>query len=256
MTEETPMDFTAIEVRNLQKQYKDVIAVSGIDLTVKRGEIFGLVGADGAGKTTIIKMLSMLVLPSAGEARILGLDTVKQASKIKPSIGYMSERFSLYSTLTVEENLDFFARLRHVPKEEANQRKQELLDFSRLISFRDRLAEQLSGGMQKKLALCCSLIHKPEIIFMDEPTNGVDPISRRDFWMIISSFVSQGITFFVSTSYMDEAERFNRVALIHEGKIIACDSPEKLKSLLPGDLVQIRTESPGNTLTLHGISPG
>ncbi len=180
----------------------------------------------------------------------MGLDTVKQAESIKPRIGYMSERFSLYSTLTVEENLDFFARLRRVPREIVEQRKKELLDFSRLEPFRNRLAEQLSGGMQKKLALCCCLIHKPEVIFMDEPTNGVDPISRRDFWLIISRFLSQGITFFVSTPYMDEAERFNRVALIHEGKIIACDTPEKLKTLLSGELIQIKTDSTDRTLAI------
>ncbi len=244
------MEAAAIEVNNLQKRYKDTIAVAGIDLTVKKGDIFGLVGADGAGKTTSIKMLCMLERPSAGTVAIMGLDTLKQAAYIKPRIGYMSERFSLYSTLTVEENLDFFARLRLVPRVQARERKKELLEFSRLEPFRNRLAEQLSGGMQKKLALCCCLIHKPEIVFMDEPTNGVDPVSRRDFWLIVSRFVAQGITVFVSTPYLDEAERFNRVALMHEGKIIACNSPEKLKSQLPGELIQIKTDLPEKALAL------
>ena len=244
------MEAAAIEVNNLQKRYKDTIAVAGIDLTVKKGDIFGLVGADGAGKTTSIKMLCMLERPSAGTVAIMGLDTLKQAAYIKPRIGYMSERFSLYSTLTVEENLDFFARLRLVPRVQARERKKELLEFSRLEPFRNRLAEQLSGGMQKKLALCCCLIHKPEIVFMDEPTNGVDPVSRRDFWLIVSRFVAQGITVFGSTPYLDEAERFNRVALMHEGKIIACNSPEKLKSQLPGELIQIKTDLPEKALAL------
>ena len=244
------MEAAAIEVNNLQKRYKDTIAVAGIDLTVKKGDIFGLVGADGAGKTTSIKMLCMLERPSAGTVAVMGLDTLKQAAYIKPRIGYMSERFSLYSTLTVEENLDFFARLRLVPRVQARERKKELLEFSRLEPFRNRLAEQLSGGMQKKLALCCCLIHKPEIVFMDEPTNGVDPVSRRDFWLIVSRFVAQGITVFVSTPYLDEAERFNRVALMHEGKIIACNSPEKLKSQLPGELIQIKTDLPEKALAL------
>jgi len=244
------MEAATIEVKNLQKRYKDTIAVAGIDLTVKKGDIFGLVGADGAGKTTSIKMLCMLERPSAGTVAVMGLDTLKQAAYIKPRIGYMSERFSLYSTLTVEENLDFFARLRLVPRVQARERKKELLEFSRLEPFRNRLAEQLSGGMQKKLALCCCLIHKPEIVFMDEPTNGVDPVSRRDFWLIVSRFVAQGITVFVSTPYLDEAERFNRVALMHEGKIIACNSPEKLKSQLPGELIQIKTDLPEKALAL------
>ncbi|MFQ5987548.1 MAG: ATP-binding cassette domain-containing protein [Dehalococcoidia bacterium] len=236
------MNTLAIEAKGLQKRYEKVLAVRGLDLAVKRGEIFGLVGADGAGKTTTIQMLCTLSLPSAGEARVLGMDTVKQAEGIKERIGYMSERFTLYPTLTVEENLDFFARLRHVPHELAEHRKKELLHFSRLGPFHNRLAEHLSGGMQKKLALCCSLIHQPEVIFLDEPTTGVDPISRRDFWRIVSRFLAQGITVFVSTAYLDEAERFSRVALMHQGKIIACDTPRRLKEEIAGELLEIRAE--------------
>jgi len=236
------MDNLAIEAKSLCKQYESVEAVCGLDLAVKRGEIFGLVGPDGAGKTTTIRMLCTLSLPSAGEARVLGMDTVKQAGSIKERIGYMSERFNLYPTLTVKENLDFFARLRNVPGELAEPRKKELLHFCRLEPFQNRHAEHLSGGMQKKLALVCSLIHQPEVIFLDEPTTGVDPVSRRDFWGIISGFLSQGITVLVSTPYLDEAERFNRVALMYQGEIIACDTPQKLKAEMAGELLEIKAE--------------
>jgi ABC-2 type transport system ATP-binding protein len=170
------------------------------------------------------------------------MDTVRQSREIKEKIGYMSERFNLYPTLTVEENLDFFARLRSVSREVSEGRKKELLSFCRLDPFRRRMAEHLSGGMQKKLALACSLIHQPEVIFLDEPTTGVDPVSRRDFWRIISGFLSRGITILVSTPYLDEAERFNRVALMHQGRIIACDTPERLKGGLAGELLEIRAE--------------
>ena len=234
------MNIPAIEAKGLQKRYEQVLAVRGLDLEVQRGEIFGLVGADGAGKTTTIQMLCTLSLPSAGEARILGMDTVKQARDIKERIGYMSERFNLYPTLTVDENLDFFARLRNIPRDVSEHRKKELLGFCRLEPFRKRHAEHLSGGMQKKLALACSLIHEPEVIFLDEPTTGVDPVSRRDFWRIISGFLSRGITILVSTPYLDEAERFNRVALMHQGQIVACDTPQNLKAELAGELLEIR----------------
>ncbi len=249
------MNIPAIEARGLQKKYGNVLAVNGLDLTVERGEIFGLVGADGAGKTTIIRMLCTLNLPSAGEIRILGMDTVKQATEIKGKIGYMSERFSLYPTLTVEENLDFFARLRNLPRGVSEQRKEELLSFCRLEPFRKRQAEHLSGGMQKKLALACSLIHEPEVIFLDEPTTGVDPISRRDFWRIITGFLSKGITVLVSTPYLDEAERFNRVAFIHQGQIIACDAPQILKTGLTGEILEIRANPVGQAVTTLRQAP-
>jgi len=236
------MNIQVIEAKNLEKRYGEVLAVRGLDLSVQRGEIFGLVGPDGAGKTTTIQMLCTLLLPSAGEARILGMDTVKQSREIKERIGYMSERFTLYPTLTVSENLDFFARLRGMPREVSEPRKKELLRFCRLEQFQGRHAEHLSGGMQKKLALACSLIHQPEVIFLDEPTTGVDPVSRRDFWRIISRFLSQGITVLVSTPYLDEAERFSRVVLIHQGQIIACDTPQNLKAQMAGELLEIRAK--------------
>jgi ABC-2 type transport system ATP-binding protein len=235
----------AIEVKRLQKKFKNVLAVDGLDLKVERGEIYGLVGADGAGKTTTIQILCTLSLPSAGEVKILGLDTITQAEKIKEKIGYMSERFNLYSTLTVEENLDFFSRLRNIPRDVSERRKKELLEFCHLEQFRSRNAEYLSGGMQKKLALACSLIHEPEVIFLDEPTTGVDPVSRRDFWKIITGFLSRGITILVSTPYLDEAERFNKVALMYKGKIITCDTPHNLKAEMSGEILEIRA-SPTN----------
>ncbi|MFH0769682.1 MAG: ATP-binding cassette domain-containing protein [Chloroflexota bacterium] len=243
------MNVRAIEAVGLQKRYGAVLAVGGLDLNVERGELFGLVGADGAGKTTSIRMLCTLTLPSAGEARILGMDTVKEAGGIKKKIGYMSERFNLYSKLTVEENLDFFSRLRNIPGDVSERRKKELLSFCRLDAFRKRLAEHLSGGMQKKLALACSLIHEPEVVFLDEPTTGVDPVSRRDFWRIIAGFLSRGITVLVSTPYLDEAERFNRVAFMHRGKIIACDTPEALKSGLAGEILEIRASPAHRAVT-------
>jgi len=249
------MNIPAIEAKGLHKKYGDILAVSGLDIQVERGEIFGLIGADGAGKTTTIQMLCTLSLPSAGEARVLGMDTVKQAESIKERIGYMSERFNLYPTLTVEENLDFFARLRNIPRDVSEHRKKELLSFCRLEPFRKRPAEHLSGGMQKKLALACSLIHEPEVIFLDEPTTGVDPVSRRDFWRIISGFLSRGITILVSTPYLDEAERFNRVALMHQGQIIACDTSQNLKAELAGVLLEIRAHPANQAVTALKQAP-
>lgn len=250
------MNTPAIEAINLQKSYGPLTAVRRLNLSVNRGELFGLVGPDGAGKTSTIQMLCTLTAPSGGKARVLGLDTVRQAGEIKTRIGYMSERFTLYSTLTVAENLDFFARLRRVPAAAATKRKQELLEFSRLTEFQDRQAQHLSGGMQKKLALCCSLIHQPDVLFLDEPTTGVDPVSRREFWRILSGFLTRGITIFVSTPYMDEAERFSRVALIHRGEVVACDSPQNLKASLKRDLLEIRTEPLRDAVkTLEGVLP-
>jgi ABC-2 type transport system ATP-binding protein len=251
----TATNIPAIETIGLRKRYDKVVAVSGLDLKVERGEIFGLVGADGAGKTTTIQMLCTLSLPTAGEARILGMDTVEQAAGIRERIGYMSERFNLYPTLTVEENLDFFARLRHIPRDAIEQRKRELLSFCRLEPFRRRQAEHLSGGMQKKLALACSLIHEPEVVFLDEPTTGIDPVSRRDFWKIITGFLSRGITVLVSTPYLDEAERFNRVAFMHQGQVIACDTPQRLKTEMAGEILEIRASPVPRAVAILGQAP-
>lgn len=208
---------------------QQVQAVRGVNLAVQRGEIFGLVGPDGAGKTTTIQMLVGILTPTAGRASVAALDVVKDAGRLGERIGYMSEGFTLYGTLSVEENLNFFADLYNVPSADREVRKERLLEFSRLAGFKGRRAEQLSGGMQKKLALAGALIHTPQVLFLDEPTTGVDPVSRRDFWRILYDFVAQGVTVFVSTPYMDEAERCTRVALMRGGEIIRADSPSELK---------------------------
>jgi ABC-2 type transport system ATP-binding protein len=230
-----------IETENLTRHFKKVAAVDGLNLQVRRGEIFGLVGPDGAGKTTTIRMLCAVMDPSAGRARVAGLDTVANAEQIKRRIGYMAQKFNLYGDLSAEENLDFFADIFQVPAKVRLERKERLLHFARLAEFRRRRAAHLSGGMQKKLALACTLIHQPEIIFLDEPTTGVDPVSRREFWDILTELHLQGITIFVSTPYMDEAERCSRVGLIYQGRIVVCDTPEQIKSLVTGELLEIRT---------------
>jgi len=230
---------TAIEIKNLVKHFEDVKAVDGISFDVKKNEIFGLVGPDGAGKTTIIRILCGLFLPDSGTAAILGLDLVKQINKIKNQIGYLSQRFSLYADLTVDENIEFFADIHGVKK--YRQRRNELLEFTRLTDFRKFLAGKLSGGMKQKLALACTLIHKPQIIFLDEPTTGVDPVSRRDFWKILSNLLKEGITILVSTPYLDEAERFNRIAMMDKGKILMFDTPANIRSSLKKHVVEIIT---------------
>ncbi len=232
-----------IQARGLTKTYgrgkASVEAVRSVDLQVQRGQIFGLVGPDGAGKTTTIQMLCGLLTPSAGDAAVAGIDVVADSDALGGVIGYMSEGFTLYGSLSVEENLDFFADLYKVPPELAAERKERLLHFARLDAARHRRAEHLSGGMKKKLALSCALIYHPQVLFLDEPTTGVDPVSRQDFWKILFEFLAEGITIFVSTPYMDEAERCNRVALMHQGRIIAEEGPSELKNALKGVAVEM-----------------
>jgi ABC-2 type transport system ATP-binding protein len=229
-----------IETENLTRQFKHVTAVARLNLAVRAGEIFGLVGPDGAGKTTSIRMLCAIMDPTEGSARVAGFDTVADAEQIKRRIGYMAQRFNLYGDLSVAENLDFFADVFQVRGRERRERKERLLHFARLTEFRKRRAAHLSGGMQKKLALACTLIHQPEIIFLDEPTTGVDPVSRREFWDILTELHLQGITIFVSTPYMDEAERCSRVGLMYQGQLIVCDVPDQIKGLVPGELLELR----------------
>jgi len=229
-----------IETHNLTKRFKNVTAVDGLDLSIQRGEIFGLLGPDGAGKTTTIRMLCAIMDPSAGSARVAGFDTVTESEEIKKRIGYMPQQFSLYGDLTVLENLTFFADVFQVERQEREERIARLLNFARLTEFKERRAAHLSGGMQKKLALACTLIHQPEIIFLDEPTTGVDPVSRREFWDILTGLHMQGVTLFVSTPYMDEAERCSRAALMFEGNIVVCDAPERIKGLVEGELLELR----------------
>lgn len=227
----------AINIEDLHKSYDAVKAVQGIRYNIRKGEMFGLVGPDGAGKTTTIRMLCGLVKPDSGSATLLDMDIVKDKNKIKDQIGYLSQRFSLYGDLTIDENIEFFAEIHNVKNFE--DRRNELLEFTRLTPFRDRLADNLSGGMKQKLALACSLIHKPQILFLDEPTTGVDPVSRRDFWKILSSLLKEGITVFMSTPYLDEAERCNKVALMHKGKIISLDTPARIKESINVEIAEI-----------------
>ncbi|MFN0158725.1 MAG: ATP-binding cassette domain-containing protein [Bacteroidota bacterium] len=228
---------TVIQTSELSKSFDAVHAVDRLCLEVLQGEMFGLVGPDGAGKTTTIRMLCGILAPTSGTATILGHDVVKESDEIKQQIGYLSQRFSLYGDLSVDENIEFFAEINKVY--DFRKQREELLEFTRLTPFRDRLAERLSGGMKQKLALACTLIHTPQIIFLDEPTTGVDPVSRRDFWKILQSLLKNGITIVMSTPYLDEAERCSRVAMMNGGRILHVDTPTNLKSLMRNDVLEI-----------------
>jgi ABC-2 type transport system ATP-binding protein len=238
------MSDVAIEVKGLGRTFGDLWAVRGLDLAVRRGEIFGLVGPDGAGKTTTMRMLTGILAASEGTATVAGFPIRDDAEAIKARISYMSQRFGLYGDLTVEENLRFYADLYQVPRRDREPLEERLLGFSNLTPFRKRQARNLSGGMKQKLGLACALIHKPEILFLDEPTNGVDPVSRRDFWRILYAMLKEGVTIFISTAYLDEAERCTRVGLMHRGRLIQCDTPQKLKEGIPGQLLELETGQP------------
>jgi ABC-2 type transport system ATP-binding protein len=206
--------------------------VDHLNLTVTSGEIFGLVGPDGAGKTTTLRMLCGLVDPSEGGARVAGHDVVREPQAVKDRIGYMGQRFGLYLDLSVRENMDFYADLFAIVGSKRAALAGQLLRMTRMEPFRDRQAGQLSGGMKQKLALMCTLLHRPKILFLDEPTNGVDPVSRRDFWAILYQLLKEGITILMATAYLDEAERCNRVGLMHRGKLIRCDAPDVLQRVV------------------------
>lgn len=226
-----------ISVNNLEKSYPNVQAVRSVSFEILKGEMFGLVGPDGAGKTSTIRVLCGLTAPNGGEIHINGLELLSNKKVSQDSIGYLSQKFSIYSDLSVDENIEFFAEIHGVIDFKA--RRDELLTFTRMIKFRDRPAGKLSGGMKQKLALCCALIHKPQILFLDEPTIGVDPVSRRDFWKILSDLLKTGMTIVLSTPYLDEAERCSRIALMNEGNIIAYDTPENVKKELNRTTLEI-----------------
>ncbi len=233
----------AIRAEGLTKRFAGLTAVADFSLEVASGEAFALVGPDAAGKTTTMRMLCGIMDPDAGRAEVLGFDTVTQAEAIKEQIGYMPQRFGLYDDLTVAENIAFYADLYGVPRSERDQRMPELLSFSNLEPFVKRLARNLSGGMRQKLGLVCALIHTPRLLFLDEPTFGVDPVSRREFWEILYRLLGQGLTIFLSTSYMDEAERAQRVGLMYQGQLLVVDDPKVIKRSFEGELLEARASN-------------
>ena len=236
------------------KRYGQTVAVDELSFTVARGEMFGLIGPDGAGKTTTIRMLCGLLHADSGAIRVAGLDPVKDHRTITAKVGYLSQRFSLYGDLSIDENVSFFAEIHGV--NDYIQKRDTLLDITQLTKFRTRLADQLSGGMKQKLALACTLVHEPEIILLDEPTTGVDPVSRREFWRLLSRFRATGITIVMSTPYLDEAERCSRVALLDRGRLLALDEPGALRATLPGTLLEVVVPDPRGaqaTLSREGM---
>jgi ABC-2 type transport system ATP-binding protein len=239
----SPSCEAAIRAEGLTKRFGTLTAVDHLTLTVSPGEAFALVGPDAAGKTTTMRMLVGIMDPDAGRAEVLGFDTVRESEALKEHIGYMPQRFGLYDDLTVAENLAFYADIYRVDREERQQRMPELLNFSNLTPFQDRLARNLSGGMRQKLGLACALIHRPRLLFLDEPTFGVDPISRREFWEILYGLLGAGITIFLSTAYMDEAERAHRVGLMHHGRLLVVDTPKAIKSSFQGELLEGRASN-------------
>ncbi|WP_213766984.1 ABC transporter ATP-binding protein [Caballeronia sp. dw_19] len=234
----------AIHAHALIRSFGSVHAVRGISFDIARGEIFGLVGPDGAGKTTIMRMLAGVLRPDSGEIRLEDIDVVAAPERAKAALSYMPQRFGLYEDLTVAENIAFYGELFSVPRKTQRARSDQLLEAAGLVPFRQRLAGQLSGGMKQKLGLVCALIHTPRVLLLDEPTTGVDPVSRRDFWEILYNLRESGVTIVLSTAYMDEAERCSRLALLHAGEIRQCDTPARLKQAMPGALLAIMAPDP------------
>jgi ABC-2 type transport system ATP-binding protein len=242
-----------ISTRGLTREFDGERAVDDLDLAIAPGELFGLIGPDGAGKTTTLRLLAGLLKVTSGEARVAGFDLLSEAEAIKPHIGYMAQEFSLYAELTVSENLHFFSDIYGVDPKEEDERAERLLAFAGLKEFKDRRAEYLSGGMKKKLALACTLIHEPEILLLDEPTTGVDPVSRREFWEILTELNLSGTTILVSTPYMDEADRCERVGLIYEGRLVICDTPARIRDELPGEVLELH---PGDWRAARSVVTG
>jgi ABC-2 type transport system ATP-binding protein len=248
------MEDPALVVDGLTRRFADRTAVDGLSLVIGAGELFALVGPDGAGKTTTLRMLCGVLRPNSGTARILGFDLLREAARIKPRIGYLSQRFSLYGDLTIDENVEFHAGIHDV--RDFRTRRDELLGFTRLTPFRSRPVRQLSGGMKQKLALACALVHTPGILFLDEPTTGVDPVSRRDFWGILSGIQRSGTTIVMTTPYLDEAERCSRVGLLNQGRLMTLDTPQNVRSLMPGVVVELVCASVRTARRLLADLPG
>jgi ABC-2 type transport system ATP-binding protein len=236
-------DAPVIRCESLTKEFAGARALDNITLEVRKGELFGLVGPDGAGKSTLMRLLTAVMGPTSGDAWVASHHIVKEPEDIKEKIAYMPQRFGLYEDLTVMENIVFYADIFSVPKNERPPRIERLLGFSNLTPFTDRLAGQLSGGMKQKLGLACALIHTPEIVFLDEPTNGVDPVSRRDFWKILYGLLKEGVTIFVSTSYLDEAERCTEIGLIYEGRLLEKDTPGAIKARHTMPMIEVWSDN-------------
>lgn len=228
-----------IEVNNLTKNFGDLTAVSSVSFSVCKGEIFGIVGPDGAGKSTLLRMIAGIMEPTSGTILVDGLDVASNKDRIKKLLAYMPQRFGLYEDLTVEENIRFFGRLFGLGKKEIESKIPMLYEFSRLGPFKDRLAGNLSGGMKQKLGLACCLVHNPSLLLLDEPTNGVDPVSRREFWKILYNLLTEGVTIIVTTAYLDEAERCNRLALMSEGRFVTTGTPSEIKYSVKGRLLRV-----------------
>jgi ABC-2 type transport system ATP-binding protein len=220
----------AVKTVSLTRKFGNLTAVNALNLQIEQGEIFGFVGPDGAGKTTTLRLLTAVLEPTSGQGWVYDRDIIKQSKSLKEHIAYMPQHFGLYEDLTVIENIDFYADIYCIPHRQRNTKIEELLEFSNLKPFKKRLARNLSGGMKQKLGLACALIHTPKILFLDEPTNGVDPVSRRDFWQILNKLVEEKVTVVLSTSYLDEAERCRTVALMHKGMLLKCDAPSAIKN--------------------------
>ena len=228
-----------IEVTDITRRFGDITAVDALSFTVNRGEIFGIVGPDGSGKSTLLRMISSILVPDSGRITINGVDVQKNPIAVKERLAYMPQRFGLYEDLTVEENIFFFGRLFLLSRREIRKKLDTLYGFSRLGPFKDRLAGKLSGGMKQKLGLVCSLVHTPDVILLDEPTNGVDPVSRREFWDILYELLGQGVTILVTTAYLDEAERSNRVALMYRGSFIRLGKPKSIRTEIQQKILHI-----------------
>jgi ABC-2 type transport system ATP-binding protein len=238
----------ALSLDRVTKRYGALTAVSDLSFDVQSGEMFGLIGPDGAGKTTTIRLLCGLLHADGGAVRVMGHDPVREHDAITRDVGYLSQRFSLYGDLSIDENIAFFAEIHNLWK--YDDRRRRLLELTNLLPFRSRLADRLSGGMKQKLALACTLIHEPRVILLDEPTTGVDPVSRREFWKLLAEFLEQGITILVSTPYLDEAERCHRVALLHEGRLLSLDTPDRLRRSLPGQMVEVIVDDQPRAVTV------
>lgn len=250
------VDTIIIKAEGLTRDFKSTRAVDALDLAIQAGELFGLVGPDGAGKTTTLRLLAGLLNITDGSASIAGYDLKSQPEAIKSHIGYMAQQFSLYAELTVLENLYFFAEIFDVEKDDLAERTDYLLQFAGLTEFVDRRAAHLSGGMQKKLALACTLVHRPEILLLDEPTTGVDPISRREFWNILTDLHLEGTTILVSTPYMDEADRCSRIGLMYAGQMVVCDSPKSVRGRIQAELVELSPQDWGAAYEIIKPLPG